>query len=89
MIRGPRGPKGPGWQGLRHNITNEPVDLDETLPPNDYKFQGGENYNHHPEYHKLPEGIKTIVSPKDFAWLDDDGKKTLLHDMTHPEVGED
>jgi hypothetical protein len=84
MIRGPSGPKGPGWQGIRHAVTNEPIDLDDTFPTSHhYQMMG------HPDYHKLPASIQAQVSPKDYLWLDDQGKRDLIADFTLPEVFED
>ena len=37
----------------------------------------------------LPEGIKAHVSPKEYAWLPDELKQSLIEDMTTPEVAED
>lgn len=47
------------------------------------------NFHPHPDYADLPEGIKATLTPKQFAWIDDEGRENLLRDMTQPEVGED
>lgn len=43
----------------------------------------------HPDYQSLPESIKAMYSPKEYAWLDDESRNNLLQDMTNPEVAED
>lgn len=48
-----------------------------------------ENYQDHPEYQSLPEGIKAAFTPKEYAWLDDESRRNLQRDLTSPEVGED
>lgn len=48
-----------------------------------------QNYQPHPEYNLLPEGIKASLSPKQFAWLDDESRRNIIPDMTQPEVAED
>lgn len=48
-----------------------------------------DNYTIHPEYHQLPESIKTVYSPKEYSWLDDESRRTLQQDMTLPEAEED
>jgi len=48
-----------------------------------------ENYTINPDYHQLPEGIKTVYTPKEYAWLDDESRQKLIEEMTTPEVGED
>lgn len=48
-----------------------------------------ENFESHPDYTSLPEGIKAIYSPKEYAWLDDNSREKLIEDLTTPEVGED
>ena len=48
-----------------------------------------DNFTPHPDYNNLPEGIKSSISPKEYAWMPDDLRKDLQKDMTLPEVGED
>lgn len=47
------------------------------------------NYKSHPDYEKLPEGIKSVYTPKEYAWLDDESRRRLIEDMTLPEVQEE
>ena len=47
------------------------------------------NYEEHPDYQNLPEAIKSVFSPKDYAWLDDEGKRKLIEDMTTPDFTEE
>jgi hypothetical protein len=47
-----------------------------------------ENYTKHPDYDELPESIKCAFTPKEYAWMDDEQKRTLQQDMTNPEVEE-
>lgn len=46
-------------------------------------------YTRHPDYDKLPESVKAMYSPKDYAWLPEALKATLVEDCTMPEVTED
>ena len=46
------------------------------------------NYKPHPDYANLPEAVKGVFSPKEYAWLDDEGRRRLIEDMTLPEVEE-
>lgn len=41
------------------------------------------------EYAALPESIKAIYSPKEYAWLDTDLRAKVIEQETMPEVGED
>lgn len=80
MIRGPIGPRGP-------SRTARPV---EELRNDDLFHSASIRMaDHHPDYDKLPVAIQAHVSPKDYLWLDDDGKRNLIADFTLPEVGED
>lgn len=46
-------------------------------------------YTNHPDYDKLPESIKATYSPKEFAWLPQPLKDSIMDDNTLPEVAED
>lgn len=48
-----------------------------------------DNFQHHPDYQNIPECIKSNISPKEYAWLPDELKRSLERDMTTPEVVED
>lgn len=43
------------------------------------------DFQHHPDYDALPESIKAMYSPKEYAWLPDALKSTLIEDETMPE----
>lgn len=47
------------------------------------------SYQPHPDYVDLPEAVKATFSERDYSVMADEERKTLLHDMTMPEVGED
>lgn len=47
------------------------------------------NYDPNPDYSDLPEGIKSVLNPKQYAWIDDEGRNNLIRDMTTPEETED
>ena len=47
-----------------------------------------ENFKPHPDYQKLPEAVKAVYTPKEYAWLDDESRRNLIEDMTLPEVEE-
>ena len=55
--------------------------------------QEGQNvaggYTHHPDYDNLPESIKAAYTPKEYAWLPDALKRTIIDDNVLPEVHED
>jgi hypothetical protein len=46
-------------------------------------------YTKHPDYDSLPESIKAMYTPKEYAWLPQPLKNTILNDNTMPEVPED
>ena len=46
-------------------------------------------YQHHPDYDGLPEGIKAMYSPKEYAWLPQPLKDSIIEDSTLPEDPED
>lgn len=78
-----RGPKGPlGWNApetatpYRHELHMPTQGLPKTSI-------------YHPGYSELPECIKSSISDKDYNSMPDELKRTLIHDMTHPEVEED
>lgn len=48
-----------------------------------------ENFNPHPEYQLQSEAVKATISPKQYAWMDDESRRNLERDLTNPEVGED
>jgi len=41
-------------------------------------MQSRNNYTEHPEYDKLPEPIKILYTPKEYAWLSDAEKADLV-----------
>lgn len=41
------------------------------------------------EYDALPEALKTIYTPKEYAWLPPERRARLIEDETMPEVEED
>lgn len=47
------------------------------------------NYDPHPDYDGLSEVLKFLFSPKEYAWLDDESRRELEHDLTCPEPTED
>jgi hypothetical protein len=40
------------------------------------------------EYDNLPEGIKMLYSPKDYAWMSPERRQLLIEEETMPEVEE-
>lgn len=46
-------------------------------------------FDAHPDYANLPEGVKASISPKEYAVMDDESRKLLIQEMTTPEVEED
>jgi hypothetical protein len=44
------------------------------------------NFTPHPEYDDLPDVIKVAVSPKEFAWLTDSQRTSLIADLCTPDV---
>ena len=53
------------------------------------KEEGKQNWTMHPDYHNLPEVIKSVVGPKAYAWMDAGRRATLEEDFCNPEVEED
>lgn len=49
----------------------------------------GIKFTHHPDYDALPEPIKHAYSPKEYAVLPDELKKTLVDDECMPDEPED
>jgi hypothetical protein len=43
----------------------------------------------HPDYEKLPEGVKMCMTEKEYCWLSDSEKLTIVDQYTMPEVVED
>lgn len=41
------------------------------------------------EYDALPEAIKTLYTPKEYAWLPPETRAALIEQETMPEVPED
>ncbi len=41
------------------------------------------------EYDALPESIKALYSPREFAWIPPERRARLVEEETMPEVGED
>lgn len=69
-----KGPVGP----YRSNPTPEEAPL--SIPTLDK--------NCHPDYPSLPESVKVAFSPRDYASMPDEERRTLLYDLTNPEVEE-
>jgi hypothetical protein len=46
-------------------------------------------FTRHPDYDGLPEAIKAEYSPRDYAWLPEPLKRSIIDDATLPEVTED
>ena len=46
-------------------------------------------FTHHPDYDALPECIKAEYTPKEYAWLPQPLKDSLLEDETTPEAFND
>ena len=42
-------------------------------------------YQHHPDYDNLPEPLKELYSPEEYAWLSDKEKETLEERDTLPD----
>lgn len=86
-MRGPKGPQGP--LGPRRSL-----DIPDTATPyrhEDHMPTMGlpKSPVYHPDYQRLPECVKASFSDKEYNSMPDEEKRTLIHDMTHPEVGED
>lgn len=41
------------------------------------------------EYDALPEALKAIYTPREYAWLPPERRSRLIEEETMPEVGED
>lgn len=86
-LGGPKGPIGPHRTKPTddaHEYTHE--DFPSAGLP---QYVGGENWQLHPDYVKLPEAIKAHISPRDYSTMPDAMRNSLMQDMVLPEVGED
>jgi hypothetical protein len=45
--------------------------------------------NTHPDYEQLPDSIKAVMTEKEYCWLSDAEKVSLVEDFTMPEAVED
>jgi len=45
-----------------------------------------ECYIMHPDYVRLPKVLKAAYTPKEYAWLGDEGRANLLESATNPEA---
>lgn len=43
----------------------------------------------HPDYEKLPEGVKMCMTEKEYCWLSDSEKLNIVDQFTMPEAVED
>ncbi len=41
------------------------------------------------DYNALPEALKLLYTPKEYAWLDPEIRARVIEQETMPEVGED
>jgi hypothetical protein len=46
-------------------------------------------YQHHPDYDQLPEVLRHMVSPEEYAWMGNQGRKQLVDDICYPDWEED
>jgi hypothetical protein len=46
-------------------------------------------YQHHPDYDNLPYVIQGHVTPEEYAWMGNDGRKKLYEDICYPDWEED
>lgn len=46
-------------------------------------------FTKHPDYDGLPEAIKAAYSPREYAWLPQPLKDSIIDDEINPEVPED
>lgn len=53
------------------------------------KLQTGYGQAFDAEYERLPESIKAIYSPKDYAWIPPERRANLIDEECMPEVAED
>ena len=61
--------------------------MSDSDPQEGANVPGG--YTHHPDYDALPEGIKAMYTPKEYAWLPQPLKDNIIDDNVLPEVIED
>ena len=52
--------------------------------PDDDKVK--KSYTDHPDYARLPKVLKAAYTPKEYAWMGDEGRANLLESATTPEV---
>lgn len=44
-----------------------------------------DNFTHHPDYDSLPDPIKAVITPKEYAWMSDQQRVDLLTDICEPD----
>jgi len=47
------------------------------------------NFTDHPDYKDLPQPIKSIYSPKEYAWLGDKQREKIIENECYPEPQDD
>lgn len=62
--------------------------MNEVKDPLEGKRVAG-GFTRPPEYDSLPEGIKAEYTPREYAWLPQPLKDSIIEDSTLPEVPED
>jgi hypothetical protein len=43
------------------------------------------NYHNHPDYENLPDPLKQLYTPKEYAWLSDEDRESLEERETLPD----
>jgi len=46
-------------------------------------------YTVHPDYDGLPDPIKSVYSPEEYAWLTDEQRENVIDDEVYPEPNDD
>jgi hypothetical protein len=48
-------------------------------------FTRAANGQVHPDYERLPETLKAMVTPEEYAWLDYRGQARMVEDICYPD----
>lgn len=51
--------------------------------------EGKQNYSMHPDYERLCDSFKGVISPKEYAWMSDYERDSISDRLCYPECEED
>ena len=72
---------------MRHHIYPEEYRMNNINNKLSHEYPGG--FTHHPDYDNLPYVIQGHVTPEEYAWMGNAGRKKLYEDICYPDCEED